>query len=185
MQNSKRSLMLLPFAWRQWTCCCCSSFLFGVCSVFCSVLGVQCPSNHYHQPVKIAPWLLLCRKKIVLLFSSLGFPRVAQCSCPALPCLAVWLHPNSAPGSVKCKCLHRKLACIELISSSCVKWKELRGLSPSRCWPVSAAANGFLIYWKKNGLWVCDCYVITSSNGSNGNRTTEYLLTSWNIIAAH
>lgn len=160
MQNSKRSLMLLPFAWRQWTGYCCSSFLFGVCSVLCSVLGVQCPSNHYHQPVKIAPWLLLCRKKLYYCFPLWVSQELP--SALALPCLAVWLHPNSAPGSVKCKCLHRKLACIELISSSCVKWKELRGLCPSlplstRCWPVDSPANGFLIYWKRT---VCGCAIV-------------------------
>lgn len=129
MQNSKRSLMLLPFAWRQWTGYCCSSFLFGVCSVFCSWCPVSVQS--LSSAGENSAMAIAMQKKIVLLFSSLGFPRLAQCSCPALPCLAVWLHPNSAPGSVKCKCLHRKLACIELISSSCVKWKELRGLSPS------------------------------------------------------
>lgn len=133
VQKSKRYLMFLQFAWRQWTGYCYSAVL--LCSVrFCLVYVLFCSCCPVSVLLLLSQSLssageniavaIAMQKKILLLFSSLGFPRVSSAAC-----LAVWLHPNSAPGSVKCKCLHRKLACIELISSSCVKWKELRGLS--------------------------------------------------------
>lgn len=106
-----------------------------------------------------------CYAEILLLFSSLWVSQVSQVTV-----LAVWLHPNSAPpgqSSVNV-CLHRKLACIELISSSCVKWKELRGLFPRHSilnsllltlnsMLASLSANGFLIYWKRT---VCGCAIV-------------------------